>query len=155
MARLHWAEDNLGKWDEFSYESFPWCSIDLLTNSPVRYNWTTDAPLFSEKDRPHTLFLHHVMSFLNGIGQKISKASVRWDKMAYMWKYLLPICFKWFTSFKGCFSYLLRLHSFNFNKVRSKWDNALSIRTLWGSLEHTQSSLNNSDIVSNDHFRWL
>ena len=30
LLRLYWAEDNLGQWDEFCYESCPWCRIDSL-----------------------------------------------------------------------------------------------------------------------------
>ena len=30
-VRLSWARDYLGKWDEFCYESCPWCRIDRST----------------------------------------------------------------------------------------------------------------------------
>ena len=32
LARLYWGGDNLGKQDEFCYESRPWCRIDRRTN---------------------------------------------------------------------------------------------------------------------------
>ena len=39
--RLNWAGDNLGKWDEFWYESCPWYRIDRLTSWPALQRTTT------------------------------------------------------------------------------------------------------------------
>ena len=41
MLRLYWAGDNLGEWDEFCYESWPWCRIDRSTFWPAVQRATT------------------------------------------------------------------------------------------------------------------
>ena len=40
-VRIYWAEDNLGEWDEFCYESCPWRRIDHSTCWPVVQRATT------------------------------------------------------------------------------------------------------------------
>ena len=52
LVRLYRAGDNLGKCDEFYYESCPWCSIDCSTCWPAVQRPTTVSRV---TDAPHTV----------------------------------------------------------------------------------------------------
>ena len=49
-ARLYWAGNNLGEWDEFCYVAQD-RSLDMLASSPAHYHCTIDAPTKSLKSQ--------------------------------------------------------------------------------------------------------
>ena len=54
IVGLYWVGDNLGEWDEFCYESFPWRRIDRATCWPVVQRGTTvprDDPMFKKRNK--------------------------------------------------------------------------------------------------------